>query len=533
MTRTLIHVDETKIMQEYHLQSHLLAKLITASKLDDSKIKDLLLVDTEIKTSQAECIKACAERILECKENKQKIFVGGDYDADGICATAIMKDVLDRLGIENGYYIPDRFKEGYGLHPNTVALAKEKGYAMIITVDNGVKAFSAIDKARELDIPIIITDHHQIDEEIKADLIVHPNYMEDEFSYLSGAGVAWQISRYLLGEVPSHTALAAIAAIGDVMPLWNQTRVLVKRGILDLRAGALPSVLPLFYKKDNINETSIAWQIVPKLNSVGRLNDESNVNTVVRFLLSENQNTIEHYSAQLNKVNERRKKLSTTMAKQAESLCQNHKIDIIFDSTFHEGICGLVAGKLANANHKPTLVFAKSEEKIKGSGRSIPGFNLFEFFQEGFPEMIAFGGHEQAVGIAVKEEDFESFSRRVHEKAKEKEVVFQEKETFAIKVDSAFVSSEEVDALELLLPLPKELSHFNFAIENLKQTNKIVTEKFVKYKFKNEFGDFDAIAFAKSGLDPIDYPSYVIGTLSFNYWRNMKNIQLEIEDIIE
>ena len=215
MKYQILDINEQEIASKYHLSS-LVAKVLTKANLNDSQIQELLTHCDTLTKSNAKCVKEACKRILQAKDNHEKVFIGGDYDTDGICSTAIMKDVLDKLQIENGYYIPDRFKEGYGLSSHTVELAHAKGYSLIITVDNGVKAFDAIQKAKELGIDIIVTDHHQIDEEVPADIVVHPLYMEERFKYLSGAGVALELALNLIGENETHIALAAIALIGDV-----------------------------------------------------------------------------------------------------------------------------------------------------------------------------------------------------------------------------------------------------------------------------------------------------------------------------
>lgn len=234
MDHELITVDEKEIVEKWNV-GKLSGKLIAASNMDDALIYDLLSSDDHLSVSKADCVlKACA-RLIEAKNNHEKVFVGGDYDADGICSTAIMKRTLDVFGIENGYYIPDRFKEGYGLNAKTVELAYQKGYSVILTVDNGVKAHDALQKAKQLGMFVIVTDHHEIEEEVEADIVVHPDYMESEFSYLSGAGVALEISRNLIGtgsEFDELVALCSVALIGDVMPEWKETRKLIKKVFL-------------------------------------------------------------------------------------------------------------------------------------------------------------------------------------------------------------------------------------------------------------------------------------------------------------
>ncbi|MBF1101417.1 MAG: DHH family phosphoesterase, partial [Solobacterium sp.] len=173
MKYNVIDVDASSLQEKYKI-GLLSAKLLKASHLDDEEVSELFATDTTLTTSKADCIQKCCKRLLQARDNNEKVMIAGDYDADGICSTTIMKMTLMKLKIEHGYYIPDRMKEGYGLSAHTVELAHQKGYSLIITVDNGVKAHAAIQKANELGLDIINTDHHQIDEEIKTPYVVHP-----------------------------------------------------------------------------------------------------------------------------------------------------------------------------------------------------------------------------------------------------------------------------------------------------------------------------------------------------------------------
>ena len=529
MTKKILNIDSSELEKKYGISSPA-AKLICAARLNDEQIKDLLSHDTDILTSHSECVRKCCEILMECRKNNTKVFVGGDYDADGITSTAIMKDILDRLGIENGYYIPDRFKEGYGLKPETVELAVSKGYGLIITVDNGVSAFEAVEKCHELGVPVIVTDHHRIEQEVKADLVVHPDYMEDEFAYLSGAGVVLQISRNLFGEVDRHTALCAIALLGDVMPLWRQTRRIVRKGLDLLNQGILPSVSAMLYNGSYVTRSSVIFQIVPKLNSVGRMNDMSNVNTLVPFLLSTNQQQIDSYVRQLDNVNQTRKNLSAVMTRQCEDMLDDDMMPVLFREDFHEGICGLAAGKIANKEHRPVLVMAKSGDMIKGSGRSVPGFDMFEFFSD-FEELESFGGHEQAVGLSVREESFDSFRRHVQEKMAAAGFVFREQEETAIRIGSDDMTLENILDVEALEPLPKELGDALFAIEDLVVRDIYESPKITRYHFLNQSGGFDGLLFA-SVSPAISQPHCIFGRLSVNRWKTNVIPQIEITDLL-
>lgn len=531
MSFQIIDVDETAVAQKYHL-SPLTAKLLAASSVPEEKIRDILSNDMEMHTSQAPCVQKCAKRILAAKENKEKVFVGGDYDADGICATAIMKATLDALGITNGYYIPDRFKEGYGLQAKTVEAAVQKGYTLILTVDNGVKAHEAIEKAKQLHTDIIITDHHKIDEPVGTDTVVHPDYMEEQYRYLSGAGVALEISRTLIGDHPELTALACVAAIGDVMPLYKETRVIVKNGIQALRNNAVPALTPLFRRGASIDETAIGFQIVPKLNSVGRLNDSANVNTLVPYLLLQDPLSIQRYAQQLEAVNERRKTLSRTMSARCEKMLRNESFEILYDEGFAEGICGLAAGKIANTYHKPTLVLTKGENgMVKGSGRSVPGFDLFHFFSEDFAMLTAFGGHEQAVGLSMKEEDYPDFEAQVREKMQSTGFVYEEPQETAIRVTGSLLTFQNVTDLSILSPYPKDLVSPYFAIENPQVLNVFRSPKVTKYHIAVNGSEMDALMFPYQNLTPADHPSRMIGALSINRFRNTISVQMMLEDI--
>ena len=517
-------IDGTSISNKYHLSS-LVSKVLTKANLDDSKILEILDTDDTLSTSKSKCVTEACVRILKAKENKEKVFVGGDYDTDGICSTAIMKDILDKLEIENGYYIPNRFKEGYGLSGKTVELAYKKGYTLIITVDNGVKAFDAIEKANELGIDIIVTDHHQIDKEVNATIVVHPNYMEKEYANLSGAGVVLELSRNLLGEIDKHTALACIALIGDVMPFWLETRKIIRKGCKLIQKGVLPSVSSLL-SKGEVDETAIAFQVVPKLNSVARLKDESNVNTLVPFLLSDNLKVISDYKTALNKVNDKRKALSSAMVSKAETLIDHDKsMLVIYDDSFDEGLAGLVAGRIAATQKKPCIILTSGEEKIKASGRSIPGFNLFEFFNVGFDEFTEFGGHEQAVGFSFNKDDLD----RVKEKILTK---FESLSTNSEAVDKVIaledldITIDAIEDLNMLKPIPKEFNKLKFGVKYPYITNVQHYDKVTKYTFSN---GLDGVLFSYQKVNALDNPTRVIGTLAINEFRGKKTPQILIE----
>ena len=529
MSWKIVDADETEVCRKYGV-GKLTGKLIAASSLDDEQIHELLNPDFRLHTSHASCVLKCADRILKAGERHEKVFIGGDYDADGICSTAIMKRTLDVLGIENGFYIPDRFKEGYGLSAATVELAAQKNYSLIITVDNGVKAHEALRRAAELGIEVIVTDHHKIDEEIECSLVVHPDYMEADYAFLSGAGVALQISRTLIGERDDLTVYAAAAAVGDVMPLWRETRRIVQAGMNLLKQGIPRQFAVLLTPGSTVDENTFAFNIVPKLNSVARMNDISNVNNVVRYLLLSDERNILRFAQQLNTVNDARKELSEKETAKAMELVDDSGFLVLYDESFHEGICGLAAGRVASKYRRPVLVMARSNDLLKGSGRSVPGFDLFSFFSD-FEETTAFGGHEQAVGLSIKAADYIKFRNHIMQKFGAAGFIYSEPERTAVRAEISDMNFDTLADLERLSPYPKEMTEPNFAISGSSAQIARTSLKMTKYSLSGGNVEFNAVLYSSRGIEALKHPDTLIGRPGLNRYRGRVSAQMILEDM--
>ncbi len=520
--------DPSKLMERWQL-SELCARLIAASLLSEEQIRELLDADSTIRVSKAPCIDQVCQALMEAKRKKQKVFVAGDYDADGVCSTAIMKDTLDRLGIENGYYIPNRFREGYGLSAATVRAASEKGYQLIVTVDNGVKCHEAIACAHDLGMKIIVTDHHRMEEEVPADLLVHPDLMEEICQDLCGAGVALQISRTLLGDVPKHTALAMIATLGDVMPLWRQNRQILKQGMTALSQNALLPASVLLRDSDTVHEDAVRFQIVPKLNSVGRLSDRANVNTLVQYLLCENPRMIESYRVQLNRLNETRRAISAGMVTKAEQMMREEPVSILYDPQFHEGICGLAAGRLADTYQRPFIILAKHADMLKGSARSVPGFDLYEFLST-MEELTEFGGHAQAVGLSLPASRLEQFRASVAEKLSEVSLKPETEKKKAVRIPARDLCVSQIMELEGLRPFPKELITC-CAVEEPEVVSIQNYSRVTRVRMQSPSGFYDGICFSWQGIEWTKRPHWIFGQPEINRFRDRISVQLAVEAI--
>ncbi len=511
----------------------LVSKVFEKRNLTAAQIEDVLYGDAFVHENNAECVKKACERLSLAKNRKEKILIAGDYDCDGICATAIMKDTLDRYGVESGFYIPNRFKEGYGLNENTVRLAYEKGYSLIVTVDNGVAADKAIDLCRELGIDILVSDHHTIQDQLNWNLLVHPDLMEERFHGLCGAGVALQLSKKLLGEVKEHVMLAAIATIGDMMDVFYENRSIIKQGIDYLNERSFAPIERLCERQImRWDEKEIAFQIVPKLNAIGRLADLVNANNVVRYLLAKEQSMIVSGAQQIKEINQQRRKLSKSMSDLALSMMEDEPFVCVVHDDFHEGLLGLVANAITTTHHKPSVVFCKTETTYKGSARGCAGLNLFDFFSDFGDLIVQFGGHAQAAGIQVLPEKMSDFIEKLHEKAKTIDLCEDEKEEICIS--SSECSLEQIERLEKLKPYGHGFQAPVFEVNQIQVTGtQILKNQYPKWTLYHPACPLEAISFSLSKESVEKKIERLTGTLSINEYMSVKKAQILVSSFKE
>ncbi len=434
--------------------------------------------------SQSDAMLRFVEKMQEAKENNEKVLIAGDYDCDGILATTIMTDGLTKFGINCGFYIPDRIREGYGLNSDTVHLAKKKNYQYIVTVDNGVKAIEPLTLAKELGMKTIVTDHHTVDGDIPCDLLVHPTVLEEPFQTLCGAAVAFECIRALGVDTSYHLELAAIASIGDVMRVTHQTRAIIQQGIASLNKTKEPHVFSLCTTK-HLDETTIAFQVVPKLNATGRLSNIANVNNIVRYFLDDDVQHIYAFTSQIDEINNRRKQMSLQMNRVASRLCnENDAVIMINDKSFHEGIIGLVAGSLCSEYQKPVIISTENQEGIKASMRSPEGFNCMDFLKD-FPDFAAFGGHAQAAGFSVNFQDYDAFRTYVRTKARSYSWHIEKPTTLKIHPDQ--ITKEAIEGLDILRPFGPgfELPQFEIEQPDISNIFDIQNGKHRKFTLRN------------------------------------------------
>lgn len=359
-------------------------------------------------------IKSAVARIKTAIADNEEIIVYGDYDADGICATAILWRALYGLGAKATPFIPDRFEDGYGINPKSVKKIRKlfPSASLLVTVDNGVVAFEGVETANKLGFEVIISDHHAPKNKFpKAFSVVHT-------LHTSGAGLAWILASALTGE-PRDMELAAIGVIADQLPLTDFNRSLAKYGIKELNntqntgLKKLLAVSGLIGK--NIGTYEINFAIAPRINATGRMASGMDA---LRLLCTTNRARAESLAVLLNNLNlQRQDTVSSALKLTEETLDTRKGIITLAHKDYHEGVIGLIASKLVEKYYQPAIVFSIQKEIVKASARSVSGFNIIEAIRGAEEFIIEGGGHEGAAGFTIKEVNIEPFIQRLQKVA--------------------------------------------------------------------------------------------------------------------
>ncbi|MCF0259619.1 MAG: DHH family phosphoesterase [Erysipelotrichaceae bacterium] len=480
--------------------------------------------------SQSEAVLSFVRRIEQASAQKEKVLVAGDYDCDGIMATSIMVSGLRSLGLETGFYIPDRIREGYGLSPSIVRMAAEKGYSLIITVDNGVKALKALEEAERLSIDVIVTDHHTMEEDAPCSLTVHPAFMEEPFQYLCGAGVAYECMRALKADTTAHLIWAAIASIGDVMTVKGQTRAIIQQGLALLNSQGEMHIQSLS-RDAKITETTAAFQVVPAINAVGRLADMANSNNLVRWMLSSDPAAVYRFAGSIREINARRKSMSEQMSMQAAAKVRPaHPVLLASSPSFHEGIIGLIAGQLASQFQKPAITAAENADCVKCSMRSPEGFHCLNFLRK-FDRYQAIGGHAQAAGFTVALEDWEDFKKFVFRQGLKEQWTPAQKQM--VEVSEEDLTIENVESLDWLRPFGPGLSEPVFELKNPQITSIYDLSQGRHRKFGLK-GGANALHFNQSDADRSQSSAGILafrGHLGVNEYQSRKSVSFILDEI--
>ena len=423
----------SSVLSAQQKENALLAGILTARGITDPAEALTLLAGEEDLSDPfllTDMQKAC-ERIWQAIDNGETIVVFGDYDVDGVTATALLYQHLKGMGATVKCMLPSREGDGYGLSRNAIQSIHDKGYQLIVTVDNGISAVEEAEFAAELGIDLIITDHHLPPETLpKAVAVVDPRRLDDTspFKGLCGAGVAFKLCAALDGCPPEEMLdycgdLAAVGTVADVMPLVGENRTLVKAGLRQLQQTDRPGLEALLEEVGlagrPITAENISYAIAPRINAAGRMD---NAVTALQLVLCEDPDRAEELAHKLNEINVKRQETELEIFKAAQVLLEQQperledRVMLLWGRDWHPGVIGIVASRLVERTGRPVIVVTVDEHgECKGSGRSVPGFNLHACIGSCADLLIRYGGHAMAAGLSVREENLPELRRRLNE----------------------------------------------------------------------------------------------------------------------
>ena len=535
--------SQTTVLNPAIEQLVLARQLATAESLDTFAKEETIHHDPFLFSEMSKII----TRINEAIDQGEPILIYGDYDADGVTGTSILVRCLRELGALVDYYIPNRFYEGYGPNEDAFMQAIADGYQLVITVDNGIAGVDEAEILLEHGVDLIITDHHQVKETLpRAYAILHPELDENyPFHHLSGAGVALKVAEALLQEVipEDFYAIAMLGTIGDVVPLIDENRSIVKRGLAALRETEIEGLNAMMdlagTEKSEVTEVNVGFELCPRLNAPGRM-DEAALS--VECLIAESEEEAKLIADQIESFNSERQKVTQKVLEEATKLVDaktlaKKKVVILYSPNWHEGILGIVAGRLAKQWQKAVFVVTDDHEGfLKGSARAVEGYHLFELLNQCQDLIERFGGHALAAGITFAAENLQALEDKMNELLQEVEV------TSSLQIDLSLpladLNVSFVEQLSILAPFgegnrPPVIELKNVYVKNVKPIgNKLQHLKFTLYQEKHSV---DAIAFNQAPLAMYLTPDTLfsfVGEVKINEWNGNRSVQFHFIDVL-
>jgi len=497
------------------------------------------------------------KRILRAIERKERILIFGDYDVDGMSATALVMRCLLQLGAEVNFYMPSRMRDGYGISASVVRKAAQNKYSLIITVDNGITAFEAAQEAVRSGIDLIITDHHRPHATLpEAYAIVNHQRADCQYpcKYLAGVGVAFKLMQLLYEKLnlplpPKVYELLTLGTIADVVPLLDENRYWVQHGLAHINRNLS---VPLRVLKQNsrlerpqITATDIAFSIAPQLNALGRMSD---ARSAISFLIGSDELLIQEIGKTLGAMNEARKETERGIYSEIEAAIIEKRIDVTKENcivaahhSWPTGVIGLVASRLVSAYGKPTILLHCTQKGIaKGSCRSIPAFNIFQALEAEQDLLEHFGGHSMAAGLALKVENVPKLKQRLEERISATLTPFdlQQKIQIDAMIQLSDVNHQLANDLKRLEPFGNGNEQPVFGIKNAVQIQKpqLLKDYHVKCMLFSDGVAKPVIFFNRPELYPQllergEEPLSCAAYISENHWNDRVNIELQGIDV--
>ena len=493
------------------------------------------------------------ERIEQAVEKQEQITIYGDYDADGITSTSLMYETLLSIGANVNYYVPNRFTDGYGPNMDAYQRLIDNGTQLFITVDNGVSGKNVIDKVMAAGVDVVITDHHELPADLpNAVAIVHPRYPGSNYPFpdLSGVGVAFKVAWALTGEFPvEELDLVAIGEIADVVNVTDENHALISYGIQQLRQGMRPGLAALMkladIKANNLTDQDIGFGIAPRLNALGRIAD---ANDGVKLLTSLDENESQKLAKEVDQANKERQNLVAEIMKEAEkqansSANQQKRTLLIVGKGWHQGVLGIVASRIMNETGKPTIVASTDQNNptlIKGSGRSVDSFNLFNALEAHRELFTTFGGHPAACGLSFDQGNIAPLQIALEEEASQQKFdpTVKQPLPIAMQLEPADVTQQLYNDIQRVAPFGPGNMEPVFELNNVKVVDvKTMGQEHQHLKFSivSDKKNLTVVAFGQGNLATLlSAPTGQINLavkVSLNEWRGKKSVQLMLEDL--
>ena len=490
------------------------------------------------------------DRIIKAIENKEKVIIYGDYDVDGITSITVLKSFLKDRGLDVGSYIPNRLDEGYGLNKTAIENIVSQGYTLMITVDCGISCIDEIDYANSLGIETIVTDHHEPAETLPNALaVVDAKRKDNKYPYnqLAGVGVCFKVAqaiskKYNLDEKEylKYLDLVCVGTISDIVPLVDENRVISKLGLKLVAVTkniGLRALIESIGAK-NVDSSLISFGIAPRINACGRLGYEQEA---LKLFFTENIVEAQEIAKKLNKYNAERQQKEVKIYNESIEMIENGEKNnaciILGHKDWHHGVIGIVSSKVTEMYYKPSILIGFEDGEGKGSGRSIHGFDLHEALGKCQNHIDRFGGHSMAIGISVKESEFDAFKKDVEQYVRDAHI---ENLVPIIKIDKEIndndIKIETVNELKKLEPFGEANKMPIFIYKNLKiDSIRALSEgKHIKLTLRDKNVIVDAIGFNMGNLaddyllgDRVD----VVGSLEINKFNGRESVQINLKDI--
>lgn len=499
-----------------------------------------------------------SQRLAKAIRSGEKILVYGDYDVDGTTATSILYIFLKDFGVDVEYYIPHRFKDGYGINPEGVQFAIQRGAGLIVSVDCGITAIEEAKMATEQGIDMIICDHHNVGKEIpQAVAVLDPKRPDCPYPFdgLSGAGVGFKLVQATVKKLGLNSRIAykfldlvAVSIASDIVPIIDENRILMREGLRILNTSPRPGIKALLdlinIEAGNVTTSNIVFSIGPRINAAGRMGDATKA---VKLLTSQTETEARAGAHELEAINiERRDKDNKTMEEAVSKVSKEYNLEkissmVLHDPNWHLGVIGIVASRLVDTYYRPAIMLSTVDGVIKGSARSIKGFNMYEALMQCEDLLEQFGGHEYAAGLTIKRENLEEFRQRINRIATGNLALADFKPE--LEVDC------ELDLSDIDMRFWKLLSQFEpfgpgnmrpvFVSKGVKVEGvpTIVGSGHLKMKVsQNGSGVFDVIGFNMHEYLPVlrnTSPGSLrmAYSLEENYWNEKRTLQIKLRDL--